>query len=79
MMCASAFIKCFMLNLGAYTELQTKPFIYLWESIVQILSIVTYCIVAELYGCTTWTLTKHLEKKLDGNYARMLHAVLNKS
>ena len=21
-----------------------------------------------LYGCTTWTLTKQLEKKLDGNY-----------
>ena len=32
-----------------------------------------------LYGCTTWTLTKWLEKKLDGNYTRMLHAILNKS
>ena len=32
-----------------------------------------------LYGCTTWTLTKRLEKKLDGNYTRMLSAVLNKS
>ena len=32
-----------------------------------------------LYGCTTWTLTKWLEKKLDGNYTRMLQAVLNKS
>ena len=32
-----------------------------------------------LYGCTTWTLTKRLEKKLDGNYARMLRAILNKS
>ena len=32
-----------------------------------------------LYRCTTWTLTKRLEKKLDGNYARMLHAILNKS
>ena len=29
--------------------------------------------------CTTWTLTKRLEKKLDGNYTRMLHAILNKS
>ena len=27
-----------------------------------------------LYGCTTWTLTKRLEKKLDGNYTRMLRA-----
>ena len=25
-----------------------------------------------LYGCTAWTLTKRLEKKLDGNYTRML-------
>ena len=32
-----------------------------------------------LYGCTTWTLTKRLEKKLDGNYTRMLRTVLNKS
>ena len=32
-----------------------------------------------LYGCTTWTLTKRLEKKLDDNYARMLRAILNKS
>ena len=32
-----------------------------------------------LYGCTTWTLTKRLEKKLDNNYTRMLRAILNKS
>ena len=32
-----------------------------------------------LYRCTTWTLTKRLEKKLDGNYTRMLQAILNKS
>ena len=31
-----------------------------------------------LYGCTTLTLTKQLEKKLDGNYTRMLRAILNK-
>ena len=31
-----------------------------------------------LYGCTTWTLTKRLEK-LDGNYTRILRAILNKS
>ena len=31
-----------------------------------------------LYGCTTWTLTKRL-KKLDGNYTRMLRAILSKS
>ena len=32
-----------------------------------------------LYGCTTWTLTKRLEKKLDGNYTRILRAILHKS
>ena len=32
-----------------------------------------------LYGCTTWTLTERLKKKLDGNYTRMLRAILNKS
>ena len=32
-----------------------------------------------LYGCTTWTLTKRMEKKLDGNYTRMLRAIFNKS
>ena len=26
-----------------------------------------------LYGCTTWMLTKCMEKKLDGNYIRMLY------
>ena len=32
-----------------------------------------------LYGCTTWTLTKLPEKKLDDNYTRMLRAILNRS
>ena len=32
-----------------------------------------------LYGYTTWTLTKCMEKKLDSNYTRMLRAILKKS
>ena len=32
-----------------------------------------------LYRCTTWTQTQRLEKKLDGNYRRMLRAILNKA
>ena len=32
-----------------------------------------------LYGCTTWTLTKRPEKKVDGNYTRMLRVILNRS
>ena len=31
-----------------------------------------------LCGCTIWTLTKQMEKKLDCNYTSMLWAVLNK-
>ena len=31
-----------------------------------------------LYGYTIWMLTKWLEKKKDGNYTRMLQAILNK-
>ena len=31
------------------------------------------------YGWTTWSLTKRVETKLDGNYTRMLRAVLKKS
>ena len=32
-----------------------------------------------LYGCTAWTLTERLKKKLDVNYTRMLRAILNRS
>ena len=39
----------------------------------------TAVVSIQLYGCTTWTLTKWLEKKLDGNYTRMLRAILKKS
>ena len=34
-------------------------------------------VIILLYGCTTWTLTKRVEKKLDGNYTRMLWAIFN--
>ena len=39
----------------------------------------TAVVSIRLYGCTTWTLTKRLEKRLHGNYTRMLQAILNKS
>ena len=32
-----------------------------------------------LYGCTTWTLTKRLENKLDGKYTRRLRATPHKA
>ena len=30
-----------------------------------------------LYGCTTWTLTRRMEKKVDDNNIKMLRAILN--
>ena len=33
----------------------------------------------QLYGCTSWTLTSRVEKKLDCNYTKMLRAILNNS
>ena len=32
-----------------------------------------------LYGCTAWTLTNRMEKKLDGIYTNMQRTVLKKS
>ena len=32
-----------------------------------------------LYGCTSWPLTKQVEKKLHGNYTSMLRAILYRS
>ena len=67
---------------------------YQWESAINRLSIILKSDLTDkmkrcffqaavasilLYGCTTWTLTKRLEKKLEGNYTRMLRAILNKS
>ena len=30
-----------------------------------------------LYECTTWTLTKRMDKKIDGNQTRILRSILN--
>ena len=39
----------------------------------------TAIVLILLYGYTTRTLTKRMEKKLDGNYTRRLREILNKS
>ena len=55
-------------------------FTYLGSSVSSIEKDIQAAVVSILLnGCTTWTLTKRLEKKLDGNYTRMLRAILNKS
>ena len=55
--------------------------IFYWSIIIYCWLVIFQAAVTSilLYGCTTWTLTKRLEKKLDGNYTRMLRAILNKS
>ena len=40
---------------------------------------VNYFFIKHIYICITWTQTKRLKKKLDGNYTKMLRAILNKS
>ena len=54
---------------------------------VWMLELVVLLLIGHMRGSTgvhdlrsrPWTLTKRLEKKLDGNYTRMLRAILNKS
>ena len=46
-----------------------------WNAVSSRLRSCRYCYMDALL----WTLTKRLEKKLNGNYIRMLRAILNKS
>ena len=57
----------------SWTAVDRLTVIIKWEFFQAIAISVLLC------GCTTKTLTKHLEKRLDRNYTMMLHAVLNKS
>ena len=62
----------------AWTAIDRLSFIWksdlTGENKMQILQAAVVLIL--LYGCTTWTLTKHI---LDGNYTGMLPAILNNS
>ena len=60
---------------GKYAELQ---FICVrWKrNLTGYYKYIYICIYIYIY---IWTLTKRLEKKLDGNYTRMLRTILNKS
>ena len=58
-------------------NLHTDVFLPIFVSLRSFLQAAVVSIL--LYGCTTWTLTKRLEKKLESNYTRMLRAILNKS
>ena len=73
-----------LLNTCLYKYKHVIRSVYIYIYIYIVLNLPLFIIQAAvvsilLYGCTTWTLTKRLERKLDGNYTRMLRAVLNKS
>ena len=73
----------YILNINGYTQTAFDKLSIIWKSDLtdrMKRSFFQAAVVSILiYGCTTWTLTKRLEKKLDGNYARMLRAILNRS
>ena len=60
-------------------ELSYKMYFKIHNNITIISLKVLVTIIKLLYECTTWKLTKRMEKKLDGNYTRMLRAILNNS
>ena len=66
------------MNIYVYVCIYVYIFIYIFMRIYMCIYVSAVTSIL-LYGCTTWTLTKRLEKKLDGNYTRMLRAILNKS
>ena len=57
-------------------EKQFRVVLNFW-SVVYIYIYICVCVC--VCGYTMWTLTKRIEKKLDGNCTKMLQAILNKS
>ena len=55
-------------------SIQLYIYIYIYIYIFQAVAVSVL-----LFECTTWTLTKRLENKIDGSCTRMLRAALNKS
>ena len=58
-----------------YWSYETQTWLIKWNAVSSEQRSCRYC----YRHCATWTLTKRVEKKLDGNYTRMLRAILNKS
>ena len=84
--CVSVYVRLYSVSVcawGSSMDVCFVSFVLLWKSDLtdkMKRSFFQAAVVSILlYGCTTWTLTKRLKKKLDGNYARMLRAILNKS
>ena len=71
-----------MMSLNNYNgnQLKLRYKKYSWKKWLTVLRFFQAVVVLILlYGCTIMTLTKRIEKKLDGHYTRMLWAILNKS
>ena len=77
--------QCCCTNITYWMNLYIYIYTYIYENVNIYIYIYIYIFFQAavvsilLYGCTIWTLTKRLEKKLDGNYTRMLRAILNRS
>ena len=67
--CLFIYQSRYKINLKNLRNLKLLKQVSFWAVAVSIL----------LYGCTTWMLTKCIEKKLDVNLTRMLCAALKKS
>ena len=61
--------------MDSYQSYGTQTWLIKWNAVFY----QTAVVLILLYECTTWSLSKRMEKKLDDNYTRMLRAVLNKS
>ena len=60
---------------STFSRIKCDKYIFIKKCVRSFIEVRHYC-----WLCfTTWTLTKRLEKKLDGNYTGMLRAILNKS
>ena len=79
-MCVCVCVNFYVYNsnifsfIAALVLLRTFPAIYFSLLLFQ-----AAVVSVLLHRCTTWTLTKRMERKLDSNCTRMLRSVLNKS
>ena len=75
----SDFIQLNLINFALGLECGIFLFLGLANDYMKVWSLQAVTLIVLSYSCTIWILMKSLEKKLDGNCKRILHAVLNKS
>ena len=73
------FVNQFLYSSRHISSMESDTSIYLAKASATINYMEIWSVSVLLYGCTTWMLTKHREKKLDENNTKMQCAILNKS